>query len=173
MKEIFSSSSIVTKLLMSSIFILKSNVLSCILVIYLFLTKETMFAIFSGTASNNSFLDLLSAFEDVSATTVFGSAGAWLDDVGVEFIEVGFLDERRPFDIDRTITPNTAGLNKIFHYVHKKQAVPVAMIDFGTCSLENILPASESFVQGIRVIFKKEKIELNATLLFIINLNIK
>ena len=82
-----------------------------------------------------------------------------LDDAGVEYIEVGFLDERRPFDINRTITPNTDGMNAIFANVKKKHAIPVAMIDFGTCSLDNIAPASESFVEGIRVIFKKEKID--------------
>lgn len=82
-----------------------------------------------------------------------------LDDSGIEYIEIGFLDERRPFDINRTITPNTNGFNEIFSNVKKKQAIPVAMIDFGTCSLDNITPSNESFIEGIRVIFKKEKIE--------------
>ena len=31
------------------------------------------------------------------------------------------------------------------------------MIDYGTCSIENIEPCSESFLDGIRVIFKKQK----------------
>ena len=31
----------------------------------------------------------------------------------------------------------------------------VGMIDYGTCKLENIKPCSESFLDGIRVIFKK------------------
>ena len=31
------------------------------------------------------------------------------------------------------------------------------MIDYGTCSIENLQPCSESFLDGIRVIFKKEK----------------
>ena len=30
-----------------------------------------------------------------------------LADAGVDIIELGFLDERRPFDIDRTIFPDT------------------------------------------------------------------
>ena len=81
-----------------------------------------------------------------------------LDTAGVEYIEVGFLDERRPEDLNRSIFPNTAALDRVYAGVEKKQAIPVAMIDFGTCSIDNIAPASESFIDGIRVIFKKEKI---------------
>ena len=29
---------------------------------------------------------------------------------GIDYIEVGFLDERQPFDIDRSIMPDTASL---------------------------------------------------------------
>lgn len=82
-----------------------------------------------------------------------------LDDAGVDYIEVGFLDDRREFDINRTIMPNTDAINKIYGNIKKKNAIPVAMIDFGTCSLDNIGPADSTFIDGIRVIFKKEKIE--------------
>lgn len=82
-----------------------------------------------------------------------------LDDAGVEFIEVGFLDERRPFDLNRTISPNTQGFNEIFKGVEKKHAIPVAMIDFGTCGIDNIQNSCDTFIEGIRVIFKKEKIK--------------
>lgn len=81
-----------------------------------------------------------------------------LDNAGVDYIEVGFLDDRREFDINRTITPSTRGFDKIFENIEKKHAIPVAMIDFGTCDISNIKNASESFIEGIRVIFKKEKI---------------
>ena len=33
----------------------------------------------------------------------------------------------------------------------------VGMIDYGTCAIENLSPAEESFLDGIRVIFKKGK----------------
>ncbi|MBO5416549.1 MAG: aldolase catalytic domain-containing protein [Clostridia bacterium] len=78
-----------------------------------------------------------------------------LVDAGVDIIEVGFLDERRPFDMDRSIMPNTDCMEKIYGDVDKKQAMVVGMIDYGTCGLENISPADESFLDGIRVIFKK------------------
>ena len=74
---------------------------------------------------------------------------------GVEFLELGFLDERRFFDLNRSIVPNTQGMRNIFGGLDRKKTKLVGMIDFGTCSLENIEPASESFLDGIRVIFKK------------------
>ena len=82
-----------------------------------------------------------------------------LDAAGVDFIEVGFLDDRRPFDINRTIQPDTDSYNRVFAGVEKKHAVPVAMIDFGTCDISNIGDCDSSFIDGIRVIFKKEKID--------------
>jgi len=78
-----------------------------------------------------------------------------LVDAGVEIIEVGFLDERRPFDINRSIMPSTDCVEKIFGGLDRKQAMVVGMIDYGTCGLENIQPCSESYLDGLRVIFKK------------------
>lgn len=74
---------------------------------------------------------------------------------GVDIIEVGFLDERRPFDINRSIMPDSASVEKIFGGVDRKQTMVVGMIDYGTCSIENIQPCAESYLDGIRVIFKK------------------
>ncbi len=74
---------------------------------------------------------------------------------GVEFIEIGFLDERRLFDINRTIMPDTQSVNKIFSGVNKGKAIIVAMIDYGTCDIKHIQPCKETFLDGIRVIFKE------------------
>lgn len=35
-----------------------------------------------------------------------------LVDANVDVIEIGFLDDRRPFDIDRTIMPDTYSVEK-------------------------------------------------------------
>lgn len=77
-----------------------------------------------------------------------------LNKSGLEFIEVGFLDDRRSYDPDRTIQPNTRCYDRIFENVGKNTTA-VAMIDYGTCSIDNIGPCSESFIDGIRIIFKK------------------
>ena len=74
---------------------------------------------------------------------------------GIEIIEVGFLDERRKFNIDSSIMPDTESVNRIFGQLDKKNTKVVAMIDYGTCGLENIQPCSQCFLDGIRVIFKK------------------
>lgn len=74
---------------------------------------------------------------------------------GVDIIEIGFLDQRRPFDIERSIMPTTECVEKIYGNVDKKNAMIVGMIDYGTCGIENLQPCSESYLDGIRVIFKK------------------
>ena len=37
----------------------------------------------------------------------------------------------------------------------KKDAMVVGMIDYGTCSIDKVIPKEKSFLDGIRVIFKK------------------
>jgi 4-hydroxy 2-oxovalerate aldolase len=73
---------------------------------------------------------------------------------GIDFIEIGFIDDRRPFDINRSIMPDTGSAAKIWGRLDKKKSKIVAMIDYGTCDLMNIQPCAESFIDGIRVIFK-------------------
>lgn len=78
-----------------------------------------------------------------------------LVDADLDIIEIGFLDERRSFDINRSIMPDTDSVEKIYGRLDRKQAMIVGMIDYGTCGLEHIRPCNESFLDGIRVIFKK------------------
>lgn len=76
---------------------------------------------------------------------------------GVDVIEVGFLDDRREFDPERTIMPNTESVGRIFADMDRRETMVVGMIDFGTCAIENLQPCEQSYLDGIRVIFKKEK----------------
>ena len=75
---------------------------------------------------------------------------------GVELIEVGFIDDRRVFDKNRSILPDTASVRKIWGNIDKGKTQVVAMIDYGTCDLSRIEPSKDSYVDGIRVIFKME-----------------
>ncbi len=86
--------------------------------------------------------DLVSVFERVT-------------DAGVDIIEIGFLDDRRPYDPDRSIMPHSDCVEQIYGGLDRKQTMVVGMIDYGTCAIENIRPCSECFLDGIRVIFKK------------------
>lgn len=78
-----------------------------------------------------------------------------LVDSGTDIIEIGFLDDRRPFDNNRSIMPDTASAEKIWGKICKRPQIVVGMIDYGTCKIENLQPCAESFIDGIRVIFKK------------------
>lgn len=78
-----------------------------------------------------------------------------LADAGADIIEVGFLDERRRFDINRSIMPDTDCVEKIYGGLDRKKSMIVGMIDYGTCSLAHIKPCRNCFLDGIRVIFKK------------------
>lgn len=78
-----------------------------------------------------------------------------LVDANLDIIEIGLLDERRPFDMNRSIMPDTDSVMKIYGNLDRKQAMVVGMIDYGTCSIGHIRPCGESFLDGIRVIFKK------------------
>ncbi len=73
----------------------------------------------------------------------------------IDFMELGFLDQRRPFDINRSIMPDTECMRKIYGKLDRKNTKLVGMIDFGTCDLSHIQPCKDSYLDGIRVIFKK------------------
>lgn len=76
---------------------------------------------------------------------------------GVDYIEIGFLDNRRSFDLNRTIMPDTNSVEKIFGKLNRKNSNVLGMIDYGTCDISSLQPCSASFLDGIRVIFKKDK----------------
>lgn len=76
---------------------------------------------------------------------------------GIDIIEVGFIDERRTFDLNRTIMPDSDAVNRMFSGLDKGESIIVGMIDYGTCSIDHILEQKNSFLDGIRVIFKKQK----------------
>ena len=71
-----------------------------------------------------------------------------LVDANVDIIEIGFLDDRRPFDIDRSIMPDTESAGKIFEGLDRKQAMVVGMIDYGTCQIDGSTIQQKLFRQG-------------------------
>lgn len=75
----------------------------------------------------------------------------------IDIIEIGFLDERRTADSNRTIMPDCTAVNNLYGGLDKGNALIVGMIDYGTCGIEQLLPCADSFMDGIRIIFKKER----------------
>ncbi|MDD3412680.1 MAG: aldolase catalytic domain-containing protein [Lachnospiraceae bacterium] len=78
---------------------------------------------------------------------------------GLDIIEVGLIDERRNFDRNRTIMPDSKSINTIFGGFDTGKSMIVGMIDYGTCSIENICDKKDSILDGIRVIFKKKNLK--------------
>ena len=78
-----------------------------------------------------------------------------LDYAGVDIIEVGFIDERREYDENRSIFPDTDCILPLFEGYHKSNALIVGMIDYKTCDIDKISNRAQSCLDGIRVIFKK------------------
>jgi 4-hydroxy 2-oxovalerate aldolase len=78
-----------------------------------------------------------------------------LDYAGLDIIEVGFIDERRSYDENRSIFPDTDSIWPLFKDMNRQNSIIVGMVDFGTCSLDKISPQIKSCLDGIRVIFKK------------------
>lgn len=75
----------------------------------------------------------------------------------IDIIEIGFLDERRTADSNRTIMPDCTAVNSLYGGLNKGNSLIVGMIDYGTCGIEQLSPCSDSFMDGIRIIFKKER----------------
>ena len=79
-----------------------------------------------------------------------------LNKAGIDIVEIGFLDERRKYDENRSILPDTNSIKPIFRNLDVKDAIILAMIDYGTCGIDNIAGRKDSVIDGIRVIFKKK-----------------
>lgn len=79
-----------------------------------------------------------------------------LDKAGIDIIEIGFLDERRKYDENRAILPDTDSFTPVFKNLDIKGAMILAMIDYGTCGIEKLTEQKDSVLDGIRVIFKKK-----------------
>ncbi len=74
----------------------------------------------------------------------------------MDIIEVGFIDERNPYNPDRSIYPDTDSIKPALESLDVHNSMIVAMIDFGTCALDKIALRKDSCLDGIRVIFKKQ-----------------
>ena len=72
-----------------------------------------------------------------------------------DFVEVGFLDQRRSYDYNRSIYPDMKAVKTAIGEMDKNQTEFVAMVDYGTCDIGHICDQKDTFIDGIRIIFKK------------------
>jgi 4-hydroxy 2-oxovalerate aldolase len=67
------------------------------------------------------------------------------------------LNENQEISNDRTIQPDSRSLDRLYETLDRGSSLIVGMIDYGTCGIDKIIPCKESYLDGIRVIFKKDK----------------
>lgn len=75
---------------------------------------------------------------------------------GVEIIEMGYIDEKKGSESDRTQYINEQVIPKSI-LRHKKSGVTyVAMIDYGKFNVDNLRPRTDNGIDGIRMAFHKK-----------------
>lgn len=76
---------------------------------------------------------------------------------GVEYIETGYIDEKKGSPEGRTCFDNEVSIEKTVLTTGKKSGITYfAMIDFGTFDVNKLHPRSPSGIDGIRLAFHKE-----------------
>ncbi|MBR0156172.1 MAG: D-ribitol-5-phosphate cytidylyltransferase [Clostridia bacterium] len=85
---------------------------------------------------------------------------ATLEASGVEYIETGYIDERKGSPEGRTCFNNEVSIEKTLLSSGKKQGVTyLAMIDYGTFDVNRLNTRSANGIDGIRLAFHKENWE--------------
>lgn len=80
-----------------------------------------------------------------------------LDKSNVDVIEVGYLYNKSRKSLNKTRYPNTNAIAERFASVKEKKAMVSAMIDYGDLDIKNVGLKKDSFIDIIRLTFKKEK----------------
>lgn len=82
---------------------------------------------------------------------------ATLEESGVEFIECGYIDEKKGSPEGRTCFDNEVSIEKTLLTSGKKAGVTyVAMIDYGTFDVNKLKNRTKTGIDGIRLAFHKE-----------------
>lgn len=73
----------------------------------------------------------------------------------IDIVEIGYLREKTIFDPNATQFPDTKSVNTLISKeIYGRQEI-VAILDYGDCGIENIYPATECLLHGIRITFKQ------------------
>lgn len=80
-----------------------------------------------------------------------------LETSGVEYIETGYIDEKKGSPEGRTCFDNEISIEKTLLATGKQSGTTYfAMIDYGTFDVNNLHPRTETGIDGIRLAFHKE-----------------
>lgn len=81
---------------------------------------------------------------------------AALEASGVEYIELGYIDDKKGTEQGRTQYINEQVISKYFLKHKKPNITYLAMMDYGKFNVDNFQPKSESGIDGIRLAFHKK-----------------
>ena len=80
-----------------------------------------------------------------------------LEQSGVDFIECGYIDEKKGHAEGYTCFCDEQAVRRFLQTAGKKPGIQyVAMIDYGTFNVENLHPRTDDGIDGIRLAFHKE-----------------
>lgn len=82
-----------------------------------------------------------------------------LDKSNVDVIEVGYLYNKSKKSLNNTRFPSTDAIKERFASIKGKNAQVSAMVDYGDLDIKNVGLKKDSFIDIIRLTFKKEKAE--------------
>lgn len=83
-----------------------------------------------------------------------------LEDSGVEYIECGYINEKKGSKSGRTCFDNEQSIKETLLQSGKKPGITyLAMIDYGTFDLKNLKQADKNGIDGIRYAFHKENVK--------------
>ena len=88
----------------------------------------------------------------------------FLNDANIETIELGFLDNNVVYNNDSSINPNIDFFNNISSKIRNKACKTFAMIDFAKYNINKFDIEQKTSLDGIRIMFKKEKLNEVLTL---------
>ena len=77
-----------------------------------------------------------------------------LQNANIDIIELGYIRDKDDYNPDRTIFSSTDDINKMFEGFNKKTKMS-AMIDFGDCHEDKIGLCKDSFLDILRITFRK------------------
>ncbi len=76
----------------------------------------------------------------------------------IDIIELGYIRDYESYNEDRTVFPDVVSCNNVLkNIIHN--TLYSAMIDFGHCSIENVIDKKDSFIDILRVTFRKNNIK--------------
>ena len=81
-----------------------------------------------------------------------------LNNAHVDIIEIGYIRNYVSYNKDSTQFPNVTSIDQSL--INKKyDSMIVALMDFGDCTIDEICDRKDSIIDGIRITFRKEKID--------------